>query len=204
MNQHEWDEDWLADETRREASRRQERPARRGSALRLAMVWLFLCLAATLIAPKLVAGLGSLAPGRARPLLSARAVTQRPPNAADNQSVFRADGNGHFLLDAAVNGAPVRFLLDTGATYVVLSDEDAKAAGIERTTLTFDQQFKTANGVVRGALVRLRELRIGQMSQNDVAAVVLDAPEPVSLLGMSFLSRLDRYDIRDGTLTLFW
>ena len=131
-------------------------------------------------------------------------MTQRPPNAADNQSVFRADGNGHFLLDAAVNGAPVRFLLDTGATYVVLSDDDAKAAGIERTTLTFDQQFKTANGVVHGALVSLRELRIGQMSQNDVTAVVLDAPEPVSLLGMSFLSRLDRYDIRDGTLTLFW
>lgn len=204
MNQHEWDEDWRVDEPRHEALRRPERPARRGSALRLAMVWLFLCLAATLIAPKLLAGLNSLTAGGARPLLSARAVTQHPSTTADNQSVFRADDNGHFLLDAAVNGAPVRFLLDTGATYVVLSDDDAKAAGIERATLTFDQQFKTANGTVHGALVSLRELRIGQMSQNDVTAVVLDAREPVSLLGMSFLSRLDRYDIRAGTLTLFW
>lgn len=172
-----------------------------GNALRWALLWLACCVLAALAAPALVnrtTGAGPAAAGHA--------ALARPAKAAPaaNSVLFPADRSGHFIINAMVNGAPVHFLVDTGATFVVLSDADAQAAGIDRTLLTFDQRLRTADGETRGALVTLRDIRIGQMEQDNVPAMVLDSPVSISLLGMSFLKRLERYEIRDGELTLYW
>ena len=103
----------------------------------------------------------------------------------------------------AANGAAVHFLVDTGAGSVALTLADAAAAGIGRGSLDFTARISTANGIARAAPVRLREVRIGQLSVNDVGAFVAENLH-VSLLGMSFLKRVEGFEIRDGVLTLNW
>src|SRR5437879_642957 len=110
-------------------------------------------------------------------------------DAAANTVTFRPDRAGHFLLTAAVNGSPLRFLVDTGASYVTLTPEDARAAGIPASDLRFTGRVATANGEVHVAPVKLREIRLEQFTMEDVDAVVVDTQLSVSLLGMSFLKR---------------
>src|SRR5438309_3825718 len=90
--------------------------------------------------------------------------------AVPNALVFRANPQGHVLVDAYVNGAPVRFLVDTGATMVVLTAKDAAAAGFGRGDLDFTMRTSTAYGVARAAPITLRELRIDQLLVGDVTA----------------------------------
>jgi clan AA aspartic protease (TIGR02281 family) len=120
-----------------------------------------------------------------------------------NTLVYPANEQGHVILDAAVNGASMRLLVDTGASLVTLTPADAHAAGIAHSELVFDHRVSTANGFARMAPVILREIRIGQLSLYDVPAAVLENLH-ISLLGMSFLSRLQSYEMRDGKLTISW
>ena len=122
---------------------------------------------------------------------------------AVNTLVYPANEQGHIILDAAVNGASVRLLVDTGASLVTLTPADARAAGIARGELVFNHRVSTANGFARMAPVTLREIRIGQLSLYDVPAAVLENLN-ISLLGMSFLSRLQSYEMREGKLTISW
>lgn len=117
--------------------------------------------------------------------------------------VYRADSRGHVALTAMVNGVPVRFLVDTGASRVTLTPDDAQAAGISRSELVFNQRSQTANGLAREAPVTLREIRIEKLSIDNVAAAVNDNLN-VSLLGMSFLKRLKSFEMREGALTISW
>jgi aspartyl protease family protein len=128
----------------------------------------------------------------------------KSPTVVANLLSFRSDRSGHVYVEAEVNGTPIRFLVDTGASLVTLRAEDARAAGIAAGDLRFSQQSATANGVVRMAPVRLRELRLDQLVMEDVDAAVIDAPLNVSLLGLSFLKRLDGYAMRDGALVVSW
>ena len=134
----------------------------------------------------------------------APATATRPRAAMPNSLVFHADKTGHVLLDGVVNGAPVRFLVDTGATAVALTMRDAEAAGISRSGLNFNLRTVTANGTARAAQVELREVRIGQLEVNNVRATVHENLS-ISLLGQSFLTRLDSYEMHNGVLTLnYW
>ncbi|HXO90614.1 MAG TPA: TIGR02281 family clan AA aspartic protease, partial [Stellaceae bacterium] len=117
--------------------------------------------------------------------------------------VYRTDQRGHVALTAMVNGAPVRFLVDTGASRVTLTAEDARAAGIGPAELVFNQRSQTANGLAREAAVTLREIRIDRLSIDNVSAAVNENLS-VSLLGMSFLRRLKSFEMRDGSLTISW
>ena len=99
-----------------------------------------------------------------------------------------------------VNGSPITFLVDTGASDIVLTLADARRLGFIPGNLDFSEQYQTANGEVRGAPVRLRELRIGQYSLYDLEASVNEGPMTVSLLGMSFLEQLRGYQVEDGRL----
>jgi len=94
-------------------------------------------------------------------------------------------------------------LVDTGATLVTLTQADARTAGIDPGELVFNHRASTANGSARMAPVTLREVRIGQLSIYDVPAAVLEHLN-ISLLGMSFLTRLESYEMRDGKLTISW
>ena len=126
------------------------------------------------------------------------------PAESDLEYVIQAGAGGHFVVEAVVNGAPVTFLVDTGASSVVLTMEDAERVGFRPESLRFTERFASANGEVRAAPVVLRELRVGQFSVFDMPASVNEAPLRVSLLGMSFLRRLHGYGVEDGRLILRW
>jgi len=140
------------------------------------------------------------------PPRAAASVASRPgpARAARNEITVRAASNGHFFVDAEVNGTTVRFMVDTGASYVSLTPKDAAAIGLSPDALSYNVQTNTAKGVARNARVRLREVRLGQLSVEDVTALVMEEGSDISLLGMSFLSRIDGYRIRDGVLTMEW
>ena len=120
-----------------------------------------------------------------------------------NSLVYRANPQGHVIINAVVNGAPVLFMLDTGATVVALTAQDAAAVGIGRRDLEFSSRVQTASGEARAAPVQLREVRLGQLSVDEVPAIVVENLQ-VSLLGQSFLRRLQSYEMRDGVLTITW
>jgi aspartyl protease family protein len=117
--------------------------------------------------------------------------------------VYHADRRGHFSVTATINGAPTRLVIDTGASLVALTLDDARAAGIGSSELVFNQVTQTANGRVRFAPVMLRDIRIGQLSVDNVPAAVIENLDQ-SLLGMSFLKRLKSFEMREGALTMSW
>lgn len=153
---------------------------------------------------------GSWLPERAAGGAASASTTSRDaPRAAsaagsEVEHVIEAGPNGHYVIEVMVNGMPITFLIDTGASEVVLNLADARRVGFEPRTLRYTQRFETANGEVRGAPVTLRELRIGQLQLYDLEASVNEGPLSVSLLGMSFLQRLTSYEVRDGRLVLRW
>ncbi|MFO1046699.1 MAG: TIGR02281 family clan AA aspartic protease [Geminicoccaceae bacterium] len=121
-----------------------------------------------------------------------------------NSVALRRDARGHYRVSAQVDGLPIEFVVDTGASDVVLSPADAARLGFRPGQLRFTGRASTANGTVALAPVTLREVRIGQLSRRGVAAVVNGADMPVSLLGMSFLSSLERWEAQGDRLMLYW
>lgn len=116
--------------------------------------------------------------------------------------VLRAD-DAHFHVDAVVNGRPVRFLVDTGASLVALDRHTAEAIGIDVGALAYSSRVMTANGPARAAPVRLGYIKIGDIVREDVRAAVMDRDgDGLSLLGMSFLGTLSSFDFRGERLTL--
>ena len=108
-----------------------------------------------------------------------------------------ADARGHFLARGTVNGRPVQFLVDTGATLTTLSRDEAKRIGLDYKDGTPTRSM-TANGVVQGWRVSLDTVRIGNATVRDVDAMVIDSDAlGVGLLGMSFLDHFDL--VRQGS-----
>lgn len=130
------------------------------------------------------------------------------PRAADGDEdqtlVFRSGPRGHYVLNAEVNGERIRFLVDTGATVVALSPEDAERLGYDQYSLEFTGRTMTANGPARVAPVMLEEISVGDITVANVQAVVLERPMQVSLLGMSFLKKLKGFEVKDNELILRW
>ncbi len=171
-----------------------------------ALRWVLLCCGVVLLGVGLLERSAALLPDIAsssRPERQPATSAPRASGAVSNTIVYTANERGHVVLDAAVNGAPIRMLVDTGASLVTLTPADARAAGINPASLMFSGHVQTANGAASMAPVTLREIRIGQLSIFDVPAGVLEHLN-VSLLGMSFLRRLQGYEMRDGKLTITW
>ncbi len=110
--------------------------------------------------------------------------------------------DGHYYVQAEVNGVPVNFVVDTGASAVVLTLQDAVRAGIDTDALAFAGQAGTANGVTRVASVRLDSLAIGPISDSGLRVLVNAGEMTNSLMGMSYLQRYASIEIRDGMLVL--
>ena len=155
-----------------------------------------------LVAAAMLSGV-SLLPAlpRDRPPAPATAVTT---DQGWNTIAVARDASGHYRVEAMVNGAAVTFLVDTGATHVVLSPADAARVGLGAGRLRFAARGQTANGTVALAPVTLREIRLGQLSRRDVPAMVNGAPMAVSLLGMSFLAGLPGWEAKGDRLLLYW
>ena len=123
--------------------------------------------------------------------------------AVDGQQMrFTAEADGQFHVEAVVGSTPMRFLVDTGASEVMLSPADARRLGYEPSTLTYSRIYQTANGTVRGAPVTIPEISIGPIRLTNVEASVNEHETDGSLLGMSFLGRLSGYQVSGNTLTL--
>ena len=121
---------------------------------------------------------------------------------SENAVAFRRQPDGHFYAGLAVNGHVTRFLIDTGASGIVLSRRDAAAAGIDPGRLRYSGRASTANGIVRTAPVRIDELQLGSFVNRRVPASVTDSDLDVSLLGQSYLSQFDKVVIEGDILTL--
>ncbi len=120
----------------------------------------------------------------------------RPAAPARGRIVLTADARGHYFANGAINGNAVRFLVDTGATTVVLSRAEAKRLGLDylKAPHAYSQ---TANGVVAAYRVKLDTVQLGDIVLYNVDAIVSEGEGlPLALLGMSFLNRTDM--IRDG------
>ncbi len=111
--------------------------------------------------------------------------------------------NGDFDVHAEINGARVAMVLDTGASSVVLTREDAKAAGLPLEVLSYTVNIDTANGRTRAAPVVLDRIAIGGLVERSVEALVAQPGQlKTSLLGMSFLNRLQSWEVRGDRLLL--
>lgn len=121
----------------------------------------------------------------------------------DKTVEIRAAGNGHFHTTAHVNGRPVEVMVDTGATMVALTWEDARTAGLFLNDQDFRHKVSTANGSARVATVTLDSVSIGDITVRNVRAAVAEPGKlQTTLLGMSFLGELSRTEMTRGTLLL--
>lgn len=120
-----------------------------------------------------------------------------------NELLVERDRNGMFPIDGSVNGFPVRFLFDTGASSVLLSDEDARRLGIKFSSGDYRIPVGTANGETSAARVVLEEVAIGNVRRSRVEALVAQpGATDISLLGHSFLDTLKSYEVRGDRLII--
>ncbi len=127
---------------------------------------------------------------------SARAKTQ-----AKAEVVLPRDDNGHFFVDAEINGTRVRMLADTGASVIALGEDVAESVGLDPDTLNYDEAVSTANGAAAAAFVELDEVRVGSIVRRDVKAVVTRGLRG-ALLGMSFFNTLSKVSMESDELVL--
>jgi len=123
---------------------------------------------------------------------------------APREMVVAQDAGGHFVLYGQVNGQAVRFLVDTGASEIVLSPADARRIGVDVDALSYTRAAETANGVGLSAPFTARTLVVGGVRLSDVEMEVNQAPMSMSLLGMTFFRRLDSFRMEGGRLYLRW
>jgi aspartyl protease family protein len=121
-----------------------------------------------------------------------------------HEMTLTASADGSFYVHGEVNGAPAQFLVDTGASDIVLSPADATRAGIDLTRLSFARPFETAHGTGWGATTLVKNLSVGMIELHDVLVTVNKSEMDSSLLGLTFLHRLESFDVRGRRLTLRW
>jgi aspartyl protease family protein len=175
-----------------------------GHSLRLALAVLATGIAVMFLLEQEDAGKAAVSPSSndgAAPAAQARSPAVAGPV---SELVLTAGPHGHFLVNATVNGETLRFMVDTGASSIYLTPQDAARLGWPAHRLVFSERYDTAAGEVRAAPVTLRSLRIGQLELYDLPASVGEAPGSLSLLGMTFLKRLESYQVRGDTLILSW
>lgn len=165
-----------------------------GDTLKYGLIWLVIILA-------LVLGYSYK-----NDILNSRLGAELMPNRlrahGDGTLSLRAREGGHFFVEAEVNGVPVNFMIDTGASDVTLSKEDAQRAGLSPETLSYTRQYSTANGIIGGAPVRLSVLQIGPLRLHDFPASVNGGQLDTSLLGMEALNALGGFHIQDDTMVI--
>jgi aspartyl protease family protein len=132
------------------------------------------------------------------------AMPSSPTLVGSHTMVLTADASGGFFVTGEVNGLPVRFLVDTGASDIVLSPGDAKRLDVDVTTLQFTREYETANGSGRGAPYVAESLAVGPVKLLQVPMSINQAPMDASLLGMTFLKQLDSFQVQGRKLILKW
>ncbi len=134
-------------------------------------------------------------------MIASAASTPAPTMGYGEASIAKSP-DGHFWADATVNGRPVHFLVDTGATAVALTAADARNLGIDTASLTYSYTVQTANGTAHAAPVKLSMVSVGRAEVPDVDAFVIDGGLETSLLGMTYLGRLSKFEATRNALVL--
>lgn len=118
------------------------------------------------------------------------------------QLIINISDDSHFYVKILINKKPILFMVDTGASDIVLNLQDALKIGVNPKNLIFNRQFQTANGRVLGASIILKEVEISGIKFRDVKASVTNGEMGVNLLGMSFLRRFGKYEFYQDRLIL--
>ena len=190
------------------AARASQTGPRRSLPLRV-LAFAVAVVALAVMVPKLAPGvLSALMESRGAPSSPAASARQAPAPLRETlnsrRMILEADRLGHFLVGASVNGRDIEAMVDTGASTVALNAESARRLGINPAPSAFTAPISTANGVVAAAPVTLSEVRVGGIRVRNVAAVVVpDGLLQVNLLGMSFLSRLSKFELSGPRLVLY-
>jgi len=144
-----------------------------------------------------------------RPQPAPKALSATPAPAQTQNTTYSdsvevpRDSRGHFRVEGRVDGRSLQFVIDTGASVIALTADDAAQLGIHPAESEYRVLLQTANGTVRAAQTTLDMVEVGDIAVHDVTAVVLpDGALNENLLGMSFLSRLHHFDYSDGKMVL--
>jgi aspartyl protease family protein len=158
---------------------------------------------AAVVVPRYLTNFGTARP---HPTVMAAQPAAAPaaPTPVDSRSVVVSrNSQGHFQLDARVDGRRLTFMVDTGASMIALTADDAASLGIHPSASDYTVLVKTANGTARAAPVELDRVEVEDITVRNVSAMVMaDGALSDNLLGMSFLSRLHRWEFADGKLVL--
>lgn len=128
---------------------------------------------------------------------------RREPVASGRTLTLDSGRDAHFELTARIDGRAIDFIVDTGATLVILRESDAARVGIRPSRADYTATISTANGKIKAAPANLERIDVGGITVHDVRALVLpDDALSRNLLGMSFLSRLKRYEVANGRMVL--
>jgi aspartyl protease family protein len=172
--------------------------------MRSVITFAVLVLAAGLIVPRYALQITGAAPAPKPTLMTAHRAAPTEPATSNSRSVaVPHDAQGHFRVEGRIDGRRLVFMVDTGATVIALTAEDAASLGLHPAARDFSVPVRTANGTVRAAPVQLNMVEIGDLMVRDVAALVMPGGAlSDNLLGMSFLSRLRHFEYADGRLVL--
>jgi clan AA aspartic protease (TIGR02281 family) len=188
-----------------------------GAMLRRAVLFTAGCGAAALMVPRWMAAgdvVTNSATTPAKPLPVPQRPTARPspPTAPaddsttifdNNEITFHAGRNNQFYVRASINGIEIPFVIDTGASAVALRLEDAEAVGVNANSLHWNIRVSTANGTASAATATLGSVRLDRAIEYNVPAIIMQQNAAnISLLGMTFLSRLKSWRIHDGVLSI--
>ena len=150
----------------------------------------------------------ALAPQASAPGMSAKSATvaaaaASQPAASGRTTTIARDARGHFQVDASLNGRRIDFIVDTGASVVVVRETDAARLGIHPLPRDYTATVATANGNIQAARAQFNSVEVGGIRIFDVAGLVLpDEALSQNLLGLSFLSRLRRFEYANDKMVL--
>ncbi|GGH19379.1 aspartyl protease family protein [Cribrihabitans marinus] len=160
-----------------------------GKTMQMVAAWVFIFMGVIAVVGLWEDIRGTVSPGTRMTVTDSRVEVPRAPD-------------GHYYLQLLVNGEPVDFMVDTGASQMVLTQRDAERAGIDPDNLNYFGRAMTANGEVRTAPAQLDSVTLGQFTDSDITAWVNEGDMDQSLLGMEYLQRWSSIQITGGALVL--
>jgi aspartyl protease family protein len=165
-----------------------------------------------MILAAVLVGLGTYMAQMADRMSPAAASASTPPKTIPGETVAQAggrslniprDARGHFQTDGRIEGQRVNFMIDTGASLVALNEKSAARFGLRPSRSDYNATVTTANGTIKAARTRIAMIELGGLVVRDVDALVLpDAALSENLLGLSFLSKLKRFEYANGKMVL--
>ena len=164
--------------------------------LKLALSFLALAVVLALATPDIAARLSAITQPKQEGL---------PPGSEEAVArvMVAADSRGHFATDLTINGRPMTALVDTGASAMTLTYDAGRELGLVRPADRYDVRIQTGNGTTHAKRVVLNNVRVGGISLANVEALIAqEGALGVNLLGMTFLSKLRTFEIRNGRLVL--